>query len=93
MTINAVGGLNSAFQSGVEGFQRASNGVSEAASNIASRTASEAARDGNAPVAGPNTSLTDDLIALNVNEIAAQASAKVIQTANDTIGTLIDETV
>jgi Domain of unknown function (DUF1078). len=36
------------------------------------------------------TRLTDDLIALNVNERNAQASAKVLGVADDMLGTIID---
>ena len=35
-------------------------------------------------------SMTSELVGLSVNSINAQASAKVLGTANDTIGTLLD---
>ncbi|WP_026376243.1 hypothetical protein [Aestuariibacter salexigens] len=36
-------------------------------------------------------SLTNDLVGLSVNSINAQASAKVLDTVNDTVGRIIDE--
>ena len=40
--------------------------------------------------ASSTTRLTDDLIALNVNERNAQASAKVLGVADEMLGTIID---
>ncbi|WP_340677207.1 hypothetical protein [Paraglaciecola sp.] len=37
-----------------------------------------------------NGSITNELVGLSVNSINAQASAKVLGTANDTIGTILD---
>lgn len=98
--------VGAAFASGQLGLQNASNGITQAASNIAARTAessqnvpSEAtaaassspqnALSGSTPGAVPGN-ITDDLISLNVNSINAQASAKVLDTANDMLGTIID---
>ena len=98
--------VGAAFASGQLGLQNASNGITQAASNIAARTAestqnvpSEAtaaasssaqnATSGSTPGAVPGN-ITDDLISLNVNSINAQASAKVLDTANDMLGTIID---
>ena len=98
--------VGAAFASGQLGLQNASNGITQAASNIAERTVessqnvpSEAtaaassspqnATSGSTPSAVP-VNITDDLISLNVNSINAQASAKVLDTANDMLGTIID---
>lgn len=98
--------VGAAFASGQLGLQNASNGITQAASNIAARTVessqnvpSEAtaaasssaqnASSGSTPGAVPGN-ITDDLISLNVNSINAQASAKVLDTANDMLGTIID---
>lgn len=98
--MNSVNGtnVNAAFLAGQYGLQNASNGITQAASNIAQRTvesysasdiASADARQNASPTT-PNGNLTDDLIALNVNSVNAQASARVLDVANDTLGTIID---
>lgn len=81
MTIAVNSNLSSAIQSGLQGYQRASEGVTASAQNIATRTAGGSV----------DSSLTSDLVNLNVNEIAAQANAKVIDTADQMIGRFIDE--
>ncbi|WP_394222234.1 hypothetical protein [Alteromonas gracilis] len=91
----------SAFLAGQYGLQNASDGIAQAASNIAQRTAEESqvsvqAVQPNAATSSTNnttsgaTRLTDDLIALNVNERNAQASAKVLGVADEMLGTIID---
>lgn len=90
--------LNSAFFAGQSGLQRASDGMTQAASNIAQQTAGRQQELGGTLQSGslPNSSqkapanITSDLISLNVNSLNAQASAKVLDVANDTLGTIID---
>lgn len=95
-------GAGSAFAAAQYGLQNASEGISQAASSIAQRTVEDAASPAQ-PVT-PNTDtnstsptsssttprLTDDLIALNVNERNAQASAKVLGVADEMLGSIID---
>jgi phage-related protein len=102
--MNSISSSNvgAAFASGQLGLQNASNGITQAASNIAARTAessqnvpSEAraaasSSPQNATSGAVPGNITDDLISLNVNNINAQASAKVLDTANDMLGTIID---
>ena len=96
-------GAGSAFAAAQYGLQSASDGISQAASNIAQRTAEEDAVAPAQPIAtntdatsrsanssSTSTRLTDDLIALNVNERNAQASAKVLGVADEMLGTIID---
>ena len=95
-----VGGvtLNSAFSAGQFGLQRASDGMTQAASNIAQQPTGRQQELGGTLQSGSlsNSSqkapanITSDLISLNVNSLNAQASAKVIDVANDTLGTIID---
>jgi len=95
-----VGGvtLNSAFFAGQTGLQRASDGMTQAASNIAQQISGSQQNQGSAsqgaalsvPSQGASGNITSDLISLNVNSLNAQASAKVIDVANDTLGTIID---
>ena len=86
--------VNSAFLAGQYGLQNASDGITQAASSIAQRTAEGSSSSNNvqenAQVEPSNGNLTDDLIALNVNSVNAQASARVLDVANDTLGTIID---
>ncbi|MFQ2224632.1 flagellar biosynthesis protein FlgE [Aeromonas enteropelogenes] len=72
--------IESAFNSGVQGFQRAEQ--------IADRASSQIARL-NTP-SGDRVQVTDELVNLKVAEIQAGASTKVMQTASDMMGTLID---
>lgn len=98
-------GVNSAFYAGQYGLQNASNGITQASSSIAQRTVESAqnvpssqanepqnviSADQAASSSSSNTDLTSDLISLNVNSLNAQASAKVLEVANDTLGTIID---
>ncbi|WP_202941465.1 hypothetical protein [Alteromonas macleodii] len=97
-------GAGSAFAAAQYGLQNASDGISQAASNIAQRTAEDAVApaqpiatntdtintSSNSTSTSTSTRLTDDLIALNVNERNAQASAKVLGVADEMLGTIID---
>ncbi|WP_338519397.1 hypothetical protein [Alteromonas gracilis] len=86
--------VNSAFLAGQYGLQNASDGITQAASNIAQRTAEGSSSSNNvqenAQVEPSNGNLTSDLIALNINSVNAEASARVLEVANDTLGTIID---
>ena len=100
--MTGIDGVGSAFAAAQYGLQSASDGISQAASNIAQRTAEDVSAPAQ-PIA-PNTDinnatpnstsstsrLTDDLIALNVSERNAQASAKVLGVADEMLGTIID---
>jgi len=101
--MTSIDGLSagSAFAAAQYGLQNASDGISQAASNIAQRTAEDAVAPAQ-PIAtntdtintssnstSTSTRLTDDLIALNVNERNAQASA-VLGVADEMLGTIID---
>lgn len=93
--------IQSAFNAGVQGFQTATEEASKAASDIARSTAVN--NDGNeqstvennnaatqtAAINEPN-GLTESIVNLRVAEVQAQASAEVIQSADENLGTLID---
>ncbi|MGS3143769.1 flagellar biosynthesis protein FlgE [Aeromonas sanarellii] len=72
--------IDSAMTTGVQGFQRAEQLADQASSQIARL---------NTP-AGERVALPEELVNLKVAEQQAGASAKVIQTASDMLGTLID---
>ncbi|PJG58786.1 flagellar basal body rod C-terminal domain-containing protein [Aeromonas cavernicola] len=72
--------IDSAFNAGVQGFQRAENMADSASNQIAQLGTSN----------GSKVQVTDELVNLKVAEIQSGAAAKVIQTAGDMMGTLID---
>lgn len=96
--------VNSAIVSGVLGLQRASDGITQASINIAERQAQlrepqEVLADAATQQIGLTSQLlpqggdniTSDLVSLNINLTNAQASTKVLDVANETVGRLIDE--
>ena len=104
MTINVNDSVNSAIVSGVLGLQRASDGITGTSISIAQqqaslRSTSDLLSDvatqqlGNVGSLLPSggDSLTNDLVSLSVNLTNAQASAQVLDVANETVGRIIDE--
>ena len=94
--------VQSAFNAGVEGFQKAQEDAYLAASAIANKTFnSEDFSQGQAlnqetieqnTGSGDLSDLNQEIVNLKVAEFQAKASAEVIQTADDTLGTLLDVT-
>jgi septation ring formation regulator EzrA len=95
--------IQSAFSSGVQGFQKATEDASKAASDIAQQTASSGQQEFEAqeaqatqpqtattPVAQEPTGITESVVNLKVAEVQAKASAEVVQSADENLGTLID---
>jgi len=81
----AIDGLGSALTIGVQGFQNAQNRANQAAQEIATQSVT------NASTESINTNdLVTSLVDLKVAEVDAQANAKVIETASDILGTLLD---
>lgn len=93
--------VRSAYNSGLAGFQDASAQLSNASSRIAhagiaeiGMTENQQAQESQSPHAErAPISLTTELVNLKVAEFQAKASAKVISTADEVLGTLIDTTV
>jgi len=89
--------IQSAFSSGVQGFQKASEDVSKAASDIAASTAarSQSISENDKP-ATPQVqnqaqpSLAQSVVDLTVAEYQAKSSAEVVKTADEALGTLLD---
>ena len=75
-----VDNVGSAFYKGVEGFQSASSQAFSAASDLA-KSASNGAG---------STNLNQAAVSLTEASVQAEASAKVMQTANGMLGTIID---
>ena len=72
--------IDSALNSGVQGFQRAEQIADKASNQIARLNTTS----------GDKVQLPEELVNLKSAEVQAGASAKVIQTASDMLGTLID---
>ena len=93
--------VRSAFSNGLAGFQDASAQLSNASSRIAQAGTAEQSMTGEQQALGIDSpsaertsiSITTEVINLKIAELQAKSSAKVISTANDMVGTLIDTTV
>lgn len=102
--------IQSAFNAGVQGFQRATEDANRAAADIAQNTAvNRAAQQDQQDLQNPQgldtetatpvtattqneapRGLTESIVNLKVAEVQARSSAEVIQTADETVGSLID---
>ena len=88
--------IPSAIQSGLTGYQTAERGIAEAADNISKLNLSRNEQVKGAETAtqtAPQVDLTTEAVNLVVNEHLAKANVKVIQTADEVVGTLIDTKV
>ena len=98
-----VGSVPSAFQSGLSGIQKAEQGVAESAvqinrlnaeqERVADVQAQPQQNTSDAPQRQDRPSLEAEAVNLIVNEKLAKANSKIIQTADEMIGTLIDTKV
>lgn len=90
-----------AFYSGLNGIQSGQRRVEQAAGEIAGNAVTQSQQSGqNAPTnqVGPTSQasersqpdLTESLVALRVGENEVRANARVIETADEALGTLID---
>ena len=77
--------INNILNTGVQGFQDATTRANKAASEIASQTVTNSAEE-----SINQNDLTTSLVDLKVAELDAKANVKVIQTASDLLGTLLD---
>ncbi|MBV1908290.1 MAG: hypothetical protein KUG78_03155 [Kangiellaceae bacterium] len=77
--------VDSTLNIGVQGFQDAQRRATDAATEIASSSVTESEHS-----VDQTQSLTTSLVELKAAEIDANANAKVIQTASDVLGTIID---
>ena len=92
--------IQSAFNSGVQGFQNATQEANEAAANIVANTTvadEEASLESSSTETAVSTEtdipdLNQSIVDLKVAEFQAKASAQVIQSADDSLGTLLDVT-
>lgn len=93
--------VQSAFNSGLQGFQRATDAADKAATDIVAETAAaheadsiEQASVSQAPVTNEQKvpDLNQSIVDLKVAEHQAKAATEVIKTADDSLGTLLDVT-
>jgi hypothetical protein len=77
--------VNSALDTGLQGFQQAQTRINEAAQSIASQQVTDSTKDGI-----ETKDLTESLVDLKSAENDAKANAQVIKTASDVLGTIID---
>lgn len=89
--------IQSAFNSGVTGFRQATELANESAAKIASQavdysqnTADIRVKPESNTAVRETTSVTEELVNLRVAEHQALASARVIATADEVVGSLID---
>lgn len=95
--------IQSAFNSGIQGFQKATEDASKAASDIVSSTIlDQQAVTENQQAIQPSSqfnsqqstqaqpNLTESVVNLKVAEYQAKGSAEVIKTADEALGTLLD---
>lgn len=93
--------VRSAYNSGITGFQNTSAQLSQSSARIALAGVAEiglTVNQGPSESQSPSTertpiSLTTELVNLKVAEFQAKASAKVITTADEVLGTLINTSV
>ena len=95
--------IQSAFNAGVQGFQKAQEDAHQAAASLVESTgynpedfslgqeANVGAIDQNTQ-SGDLSNINQEIVNLKVAEFQAKASANVIQTADETLGTLLDVT-
>ena len=82
--------INSAFSSGLYGLNQASQQITESSEKIANHPVNSENTENSSYDSQP---VTAELINMKLAEIQAQASAKVITTADEMVGSLIDVSV
>lgn len=93
--------IQSAFNSGVQGFQKATEGANQAAANIAAETTINRDENVTSQAVSSQTviskeqkipDLNQSIVDLKVAEFQAKSSTQVIKTADEALGTLVDVT-
>ncbi len=77
--------ISGVLQTGVQGIQSSVQGMEQAASEIA-QVGTTLAEGGDSGV----NSFVEPMMDLKLYELSAEASAKVVQTADELLGTLLD---
>lgn len=74
--------VNSALNTGLQGIQKGMEGVEKAAAQIV--------RGGVDGAAGSNANLIEPIVELKLYERSVEASAQIVKTADEVLGTLLD---
>jgi len=90
--------IQSAFNSGVQGFQKATEEANQAAAHIVANTVNTSETDLETSDASTSSSgseknipdLNQSIVDLKVAEFQAKASTQVIKSADESLGTLLD---
>lgn len=85
--------VNSAFSSGLNGLNKASQQITESSERIANQVVNPENTEKSTYNSYPSGPVTTEMINMKLAEVQAQASAKVITTADDMVGSLIDVSV
>ncbi len=86
--------INSVLSQGIQGVNRGMQGMARAAERVA-KAGLPAERTGEVPASAGGapdvmTDLTTGLVELRLYSVQVEASAKVVKTADQTLGTLLD---
>lgn len=84
--------VDSVMASGLQGVQRGVNNAQQAAQNIAETTTQPREQSNNVERAGSDErpSLEESIVELKTSERQVEASAQVVKTADDLLGTIVD---
>ncbi len=82
--------VNSAMSSGLGGLQSAQQGISQATTEVAKPTQTNQAVEEGKEQQALQSDKTSALVAAKESENQAQASAEVVEAADETLGTVID---
>ena len=80
--------VNTILQSGVEGVQRANEGLEKAASEIV--RAGSVDSPAGSTTGSTNSGVIEPIVDLKLYERSIEASAQVVKTADEVLGTLLD---
>ncbi|MGI2260996.1 chemotaxis protein [Shewanella sp. GXUN23E] len=82
--------INSAMSSGLAGIQSAQSGITQATTDVAKPDANKQAVEAGKESQRAEQDNTQALVAAKAAENQGEASAKVVEEASETLGTLID---
>lgn len=85
--------INSAFSSGLNGLNKASQQITESSERIANQAVNPENTEKNTYNSYASGPVTAEVINMKLAEVQAQASVKVITTADEMVGSLIDVSV
>ena len=84
-----ISGSSSLFSAGLSSYQAGQKQIDEAGQAIA---ASSLPKPDNSQVVAERQDTVDQLVKLKVGEVSAQTGTRILQTADEVLGTIIDTT-